>query len=68
VPTCFWPSRSDSFAARFRMRFDSTLSGTSNGRAEPLTALDLGFDFLSEGLHSAFLVEELLSEPAILAE
>ena len=39
-----------------------------HGSGEPLTTLDLRFDFLSEGWHSAFLVKELLSEPAMLGE
>ena len=35
---------------------------------EPFTTLDLGFDFIPEGLRPAFLVKVLLSQPVILAE
>jgi hypothetical protein len=39
-----------------------------HGSGQLLTTLDLGFDFLTEGLRSAFLVKELPSEPVTLAE
>jgi hypothetical protein len=67
VPTCFWPSRSDSSAAMFRMRLNAALSGTSTA-AESLSPRLIWDSIIPEGLRPAFLVKVLLSQPVILAE